>query len=136
MPLSRSAPERDRALAAALLLFALVLFAWTHRHALTLPGFADDLGLLAEMPRRAADGSLGSDVLARLTGALWPGSTMWRPLPYLSFTLDSVVWGDHGGAWRLTNLALHLTSAALTGWLAVALLRAFGASVNGRRRGP
>lgn len=128
MPLSRSAPERDRALAAALLLFALVLFAWTHRHALTLPGFADDLGLLAEMPRRAADGSLGSDVLARLTGALWPGSTMWRPLPYLSFTLDSVVWGDHGGAWRLTNLALHLTSAALTGWLAVALLRAFGAS--------
>lgn len=128
MPPSPRAPEHDRALATALLLFVLVLFAWTHRHALTLPGFADDLGLLAEMPRRAADGSLGSDSLARLTGALWPGNTMWRPVPYLSFALDSVVWGDHGGAWRLTNLALHLTSAALTGWLAVALLRAFGAS--------
>ncbi|MBL8311514.1 MAG: hypothetical protein JNL19_13910 [Burkholderiales bacterium] len=126
----RSSVERGRhdPIATALLLGALALFAWTHRHTFALPGFADDLGLLAEMPARVADGTLGADLSARWTGALWPGSTMWRPLPYASFALDGALWGSAGGAWHVTNVVLHLINAALTGWLAASLLRAFTAA--------
>ena len=103
--------------AAMLVTLAAVLFAWTHRHALSLTGFADDLGLLAELPQRATSGELWSDVATRLTGPLWPQSTMWRPLPYASFALDARMWGEQAGGWHLTNLLLHLASAVLVGFV-------------------
>ena len=97
---------------------ALLLFGWSHRHALQLSGFADDLGLLAELPRRAAQGTLIDDVFAKWVGPLWPGSTMWRPLPYSSFALDAAVWGNAPGWWRITNLLLHLGVATFSGLIA------------------
>ena len=103
--------------------FALLLFCWSHRHALQLSGFADDLGLLAELPMRVAQGTLRADVLAKFSGPLWPGSTMWRPLPYVSFALDAALWGNAPGLWRITNLLLHLGVATLTGLIAARLTR-------------
>ena len=76
---------------------ALALFAWTHRHAFGMSGFADDLGLLVDLAERAQRGSLLADVLAHITQPLWPGSTMWRPLPYASFALDAALWGADAG---------------------------------------
>lgn len=100
---------------------ALLLFCWSHRHALQLSGFADDLGLLAELPQRAAQGILIVDVYAKWIGPLWPGSTMWRPLPYSSFALDAAVWGNAPGGWRITNLLLHLGVATFSGLIATRL---------------
>ena len=97
--------------------FSLLLFAWTHRHALGMSGFADDLGLLVDLSRRAQQGSLLTDVLAHVTQPLWVGSTMWRPLPYASFALDAALWGADAGSWRITNLALHLVCASVAGLL-------------------
>lgn len=94
---------------------ALALFAWTHRYAFEMSGFADDLGLLVDLTERAQRGDLFLHVLARLTNPLWPGSTMWRPLPYASFAVDAVLWGTDAGLWRITNVGLHLASAAITG---------------------
>ena len=96
---------------------AIVLFAWTHRHALAMSGFADDLGLLVDLSERAQQGNLLTDVLARVMQPLWPGSTMWRPLPYSSFAFDAALWGADAGLWRTTNLALHLACAAVAGSL-------------------
>ena len=95
--------------------FALLLFAWTHRHALGMSGFADDLGLLADLSARAQQGSLLVDVLRHVSEPLWPGSTMWRPLPYASFALDAALWGADGGLWHITNLLLHLACATVAG---------------------
>lgn len=101
--------------------FAILLFCWSHRHALQLSGFADDSGLLAELPQRAAQGTLLADVAAKWIGPLWPGSTMWRPLPYSSFALDATIWGNAPGLWRTTNLLLHLGVATFTGLIAARL---------------
>ena len=104
------------------LTFALLLFCWSHRHALQLNGFADDLGLLAELPQGALQGGLVTDVFAKWIGPLWPGSTMWRPLPYSSFALDAHMWGRTPGLWRVTNLLLHLGVASLTASIAIRLV--------------
>ena len=96
---------------------ALALFAWTHRHAFGMSGFADDLGLLVDLSQRAEQGNLLADVLAHITQPLWPGSTMWRPLPYGSFALDAALWGADAGLWRITNLALHLACASVASLL-------------------
>ena len=101
--------------------FAFALFCWSHRHALQLTGFADDLGLLAELPQRAAQGALLADVVAKWVGPLWPGSTMWRPLPYSSFAFDAVLWGNAPGFWRITNLLLHIGVAKFSGLIATRL---------------
>ncbi len=100
---------------------AILLFCWSHRNALQLSGFADDLGLLAELPLRGAQGTLAADVFARWIGPLWPGSTMWRPLPYSSFALDAAIWGRAPGGWRITNLLLHIGVAAFSGRIAARL---------------
>lgn len=102
--------------------FALALFCWSHRNALQLSGFSDDLGLLAELPQRAAQGTLLADVVTKWIGPLWPGSTMWRPLPYSSFALDAEIWGHAPGGWRITNLLLHLGVATFTGLIAAQLI--------------
>ncbi len=104
-------------------LFAFVLFCWSHRHALQLSGFSDDIGLLAELPPRAVHGTLLADVFAKWIGPLWPGSLMWRPLPHSSFALDAAVWGHASGAWRITNLLLHLGVATFTGLIATRLIK-------------
>lgn len=108
----------------ALVLFALILFAWSHRHALGIATFADDVGLLLDLPQRASEHTLFADVMARVAGPLWPGSTMWRPLPYASFGLDAALWGgSSAGWWRVTNLALHIGCATLVGLIAAHLTR-------------
>ena len=94
---------------------ALALFAWTHRHAFGMTGFADDLGLLVDLSQRAQQDNLLADVLSHVSGPLWPGSTMWRPLPYASFAMDAVLWGANAGLWRVTNLGLHLACATVSG---------------------
>ena len=94
---------------------ALVLFAWTHRHAFEMSGFADDLGLLVDLSQRAQQGNLLADVFLHVRGPLWPGSTMWRPLPYASFALDAELWGPKAGLWRVTNLLLHAACATVAG---------------------
>ena len=94
---------------------ALLLFAWTHRHALGMSGFADDLGLMVDLSQRAQQGNLLADVFIHVSGPLWPGSTMWRPLPYASFALDAKLWGGDAGLWRITNLLLHVACATVAG---------------------
>ena len=94
---------------------ALALFAWTHRHALGMTGFADDLGLLVDLSERAQQGNLLVDVFRHVSGPLWPGSTMWRPLPYASFAIDAELWGAEAGLWRITNLLLHVACATVAG---------------------
>ncbi len=94
---------------------ALLLFAWIHRHAFGMSGFADDLGLLVDLSQRAQQGNLLADVYLHISGPLWPGSTMWRPLPYASFALDAELWGANAGLWRVTNLLLHVACATFAG---------------------
>ena len=101
---------------------ALLLFCWSHRHALQLNGFADDLGLLAELPQRALQGELLADVVAKWIGPLWPGSAMWRPMPYSSFALDAQIWGHAPALWRVTNLLLHVGVACISGLIAMCLI--------------
>ena len=99
----------------------MLLFCWSHQAALQLSGFADDLGLLADLPQRAVQGTLLADLHAKWIGALWPGSTMWRPLPYSSFALDAAMWGNAPGGWRISNLLLHVAAAVFTGLIAARL---------------
>lgn len=80
-----------------------------------MTGFADDLGLLVDLSERARQGNLLVDVFRHVSGPLWPGSTMWRPLPYASFAMDAALWGANAGLWRVTNLSLHLACAAVAG---------------------
>ena len=108
----------------AIVVLSVVLFAWTHRHALTLPGFAEDIGLVQQLAASAHAGTLFDVVWQRTIGPLWgPGSTMWRPLGFASLALDALIFGDHAGSWHLTNMLLHGLAAAFTGLLARSLLR-------------
>ncbi len=102
---------------------ALALFAGSHRHAFGMSGFADDLGLLVDLSRRAQEGSLFSEVVAHVMQPLWPGSNMWRPLPYVSFALDALLWGSDAGLWRITNISLHVACATVAGLLCRDLTR-------------
>ncbi len=57
-----------------------------------------------------------------LTGLSWAFTTLhagfWLPLTWLSYMLDSQLFGLHAGGFLLTNLLLHIASALLLfGWL-------------------
>ena len=116
---------RSDALAArAIACVSVLLFAWTHRHALTLPGFAEDIGLVQLLAANAEAGNLLDVIWRRTIGPLWgPGSTMWRPLGFASLGFDALIYGARAGGWHLTNLLLHGLAAAFTGVLAARLLR-------------
>lgn len=74
-----------------LLLLASALFAWTHRDALSLLGFADDLALMLDLPEQARKSMLLDQIQTRLVGSVWgPGSIMWRPLPFASIGLPAI----------------------------------------------
>lgn len=108
----------------AIVTLTVLLFAWTHRHALTLPGFAEDIGLVQQLAASADAGTLFDVVWKRTVGPLWgPGSTMWRPLGFASLGFDALIYGDDAGRWHITNLLLHGLAAAFTGLLARSLLR-------------
>ena len=114
----------DAFAARAIVCLSVLLFAWTHRHALTLPGFAEDIGLVQQLAASADAGTLFDIVWQRTIGPLWgPGSNMWRPLGFASLGLDALIYGDRAGGWHLTNLLLHGSAAAFTGLLAQRLLR-------------
>ncbi len=101
-----------------------MLFAWSHRHALQLFGFADDLGLMLDLPQRARNGELWTAVWQRIVGPLWgPGSVMWRPLPFASMAIDALLYGTDGKLWRITNLSLHIATAAFAGLISRSLLK-------------
>jgi len=90
----------------------VALFGWTHRYAIQVFGFADDIGLYLDLPRQYQRGLLAGDVWQRVIGPLWgPGSVMWRPLPYASMALDAMLYGSNAGLWRITNVLLHLLTA-------------------------
>jgi len=100
------------------ILFSLLLFAWTHRHALALPGFAEDMGIFQDLTSAALSESWGSEVLTRLTGPLWgPGSTMWRPWAFLSLALDARLYEGNTGLSHITNLSLHVAAATFAALL-------------------
>ena len=110
--------------ARAVVVLSVVLFAWTHRHALTLSGFAEDMGLVQQLAASADAGKLFDVVWQRTIGPLWgPGSTMWRPLGFASLAVDALIYGDRAGPWHLTNLLLHGLAAAFTGLLTHRLLQ-------------
>lgn len=114
----------DVPVARAIVCLSALLFAWTHRHALALPGFAEDIGLVQQLAANADAGQLFDVVWQRTIGPLWgPGSTMWRPLGFASLALDALIYGDHAGGWHVTNLLLHGLAAAFTGLLATRLVR-------------
>jgi len=107
----------------ATVVLSILLFAWTHRHALTLPGFAEDIGLVQQLAASADAGSLLDAIWPRIVGPLWgPGSTMWRPLGFASLGLDALIYGANAGYWHLTNLLLHGLAAAFTGLLTQRLM--------------
>lgn len=109
--------------ARATAVLSFLLFVWTHRHALTLPGFAEDIGLVQQLAASANAGKLFDVIWPRIVGPLWgPGSTMWRPLGFASLGLDALIFGDHAGGWHLTNLLLHGLAAVFTGLLAQRLM--------------
>lgn len=98
------------------LLVSTVLFCVTHRHALTMRGFADDLTVLEYVTGAKAAGAIGEHLLTKVVGPLWgPGGTMWRPWAYASFALDLELFGRSTGYWHVTNLALHFASASIVG---------------------
>ncbi len=110
---------------AGVLLFALavLLFAWTHRYALTLPGFAEDIGLVQQLVADAQSGVLHETLWKRVIGPLWgPGSTMWRPWAFASLGVDAVAYGPNAGMWHVTNLILHLAGSLFTAVLAHRML--------------
>ena len=110
--------------------FSLLLFAWTHRHALALPGFAEDIGLVQDLTSAAASGSWLSEVVSRLTGPLWgPGSTMWRPWAFLSLALDARWYDGDTGLSHITNLALHVAAAMFAALLVRLWLRSLWAAI-------
>ena len=124
-------PSTRGLLTRLVILFSLLLFAWTHRHALALPGFADDMGLFQDLTSAALSGSWGSEVLARLTGPLWgPGSTMWRPWAFLSLALDARWYDGNTGLSHITNLSLHVAAATFAALLAHLWLRSLWAEVT------
>ncbi|TAG03178.1 MAG: hypothetical protein EAZ43_07355 [Betaproteobacteria bacterium] len=115
--------RRESVLGAVLVLTALVLFAWTHRYALTLPGVAEDIGIVQQLADQARQGGLIGEVWLRFTGPLWgPGSTMWRPWAYASLGLDALLYGESAAQWRYTNLLLHLAAASGCALLAYKML--------------
>jgi hypothetical protein len=110
-----SDPE-ERRHSIALVVLALALFAWTHRHAFSLPGFAEDIGIVQELAAAAQAGTLRSNVMDRVLGPLWgPGSIMWRPFAYASLALDAWLYREQTGPWHLTNAIAHLLAAFATG---------------------
>ena len=109
---------------------SLLLFAWTHRYALTLPGFAEDIGLVQDLTRAVTSGSWFDEVAARWTGPLWgPGSTMWRPWAFLSLALDARWFEGNTGLSHITNLSLHIASASFAALLVRFWLRSAWAAV-------
>jgi hypothetical protein len=108
----------------SLLVLAMLLFGWTHRHAFQMTGFAEDMGLVQTLSTAAEDGRIGQEVLPRWLGPLWgPGSTMWRPWAFTSLALDAKIFGANSGLWHVANLLLHLVAAIFTALLARAWLR-------------
>lgn len=127
----------DRLFVYVIVALATALFVWSHRSAFTLHGFADDLGLTIDLAQRAeASGRLLPDVMARVSGALWVGSTMWRPLPYASLALDAVLWGRAPAFWHATNVLLHVASAVLVGMVAARLVPTRMAVDSGQSAAP
>jgi hypothetical protein len=113
----------DAITARTIVVLSAVLFAWTHRYALALPGFAEDIGLVQQLATNARHGTLPEVLWQRVIGPLWgPGSTMWRPLAFASLGLDALMYGDRAGGWHVTNLILHGLTAVFTGLLAQRLL--------------
>ena len=113
-------PSRQTMSASAwLILLALLLYAWTHRHAFQMTGFAEDVGLVQSLVAAANAGDLASEVIPRWVGPLWgPESTMWRPWAFTSLALDAKIYGAASGWWHVTNLLLHLIAAVFTALLA------------------
>ena len=112
------------------IIFSLLFFVWTHRHALALPGFAEDMGLVQDLTSAAASGTWISEVIARLKGPLWgPGSTMWRPWAFLSLALDARWYDGNTGISHITNLSLHVAAATFAGLLVRLWLRSLWAAV-------
>ncbi len=113
-----------------LLLIVLLAFFWTHRHAVDVMGFAEDIGIVQGLSTAAASGNLFDVLWPRINGPLWgPGSTMWRPWAYASLGLDAWLFGENAGAWHGTNLLLHLATAAATATLARTWMRSAYAGV-------
>ena len=93
-----------------------MLFCVTHRHALTMRGFADDLTVLEYVNGAKAAGAIGEQFANKGRGAVvGPGGTMWRPWAYASFALDLELFGRSTGYRHVTNLALHFASASIVG---------------------
>lgn len=106
------------------IVFSMLLFAWTHRHALTLPGFAEDIGLVQDLTSAAASGGWLHEVIIRWTGPLWgAGSTMWRPWAFLSLALDARWYAGNTGVIHITNLSLHMATAIFAALLVRVWLR-------------
>ncbi len=103
----------------AVALAASVVWLWCYRYAFTMTGFAEDLGVVAQLQSSPTWAEHWAVIKERWIGPLWgQGSTMWRPLPYSSLALDVWWWGSDAGMLRLTNFALHWLFAAGCGILA------------------
>ncbi|TAG79112.1 MAG: hypothetical protein EAZ24_06110 [Burkholderiales bacterium] len=121
-----NAQASARAHAILLALFALLLFFFSHARGFSVAPLADDVGVIRVAAQQALDFAVFGPALEKWHTPLVPGSTMWRPLPVLSFALDALSHGDQVSLWRLTNVALHLLCAILVG----GVVRAFGFSLS------
>ena len=67
-----------------------------------------------------------------LTGVVWAFTTLhgglWMPLTWLSFMVDSQLFGLHAGGFLLTNLLFHIANALLLFWWLRRTTRAPGSS--------
>jgi tetratricopeptide (TPR) repeat protein len=73
----------------------------------------DDLPVIAENPLYGDAGGILSVLTAEDTIPGLPATGYYRPLTYLSFYLDHLLWGNSPAGFHATNLLLHL-GVALT----------------------
>ena len=84
---------------------------------------ADDFVQLANSAAWDARGVFWQEVLARFAGSVDGVNGFYRPLTFVSFAVNYVVGDAQAGRWLGVNLALHLASAVLVGWIVARLSR-------------
>jgi len=109
---------------ATVLILAVAAFVLTHKDTLLLPFLSDDYPLAAMMNPPTAYKLLRSFLPERCD------VVFYRPLSFLFFLMDSLLWGTHPLGFHLTNLLLHGTNACLVYLLARRLIRNRGGAVT------
>lgn len=111
-PAARPAPEEadQRALGASYAVASAILVSLLYGPSLRNPFVYDDIAQVVENPaiRSLARAiSYFSEVVPFSAEYLSPAGAFYRPVFWLSLSLDYAAWGEHPAGFHLTNLLLH-----------------------------